>query len=202
MMLDFADLDMMARGAAITLLLLGSWLLYRDYRTEFMVRMTLLMNTGFCCHILSNIPQQTQPLGLGFFLLELGDAATPGLFWLFVRAWFNDEDQIGWRSWLLIAASVTLDAFTLVIPESEQLAYFLFDECFKLLSAEIRQGLTVDKEGGGALHLQCRERCNIFGNDFFDGRRIHIGFRTRDIHASGGQRLPKLVHIGRIMACP
>ena len=126
-MLDFADLDMMARGAAITLLLLGSWLLYRDYRTEFMVRMTLLMNTGFCCHILSNIPQQTQPLGLGFFLLELGDAATPGLFWLFVRAWFNDEDQIGWRSWLLIAASVTLDAFTLVIPESEQLAYFLFD---------------------------------------------------------------------------
>jgi AraC-like DNA-binding protein len=126
-MIDFADLDMMARGGSLAFLLLGSWLIYRDYRAEFLVRLALLMNAAFCCHIIANIPRQVPQPSLGFFLLELGDAAAPGLFWLLARVWFDDEDRIGWQSWLLIAASVTLDAFTVIMPKSEQPAYFLFD---------------------------------------------------------------------------
>lgn len=108
-MLDFADLDMMARGGAMALLLLWSWLLIRDHWQALPARMAVCMNLAIIAHTIATIPT---PIGNRVFLLdglfEIASGLVPSLFWLFARTWFNDETRIGWRSWALVALSAAV----------------------------------------------------------------------------------------------
>jgi AraC-like DNA-binding protein len=169
-MMDFGDLDMMARGGSLALLLLWSWLLYRDHRSAFVVRVALLMIGALCCHILADTAPWGPQAGLGLFLLKIGQAAAPGLFWLFARAWFNDEDRIGWRSWLLIAACVALEGFALTAFGSGPSRYFAVDVLVRLFWA----GFAV-----AGLWVAWRGRAG----DLVEGRRR---LRTRFVAAVGG----------------
>ena len=101
----FEAFDLMARGGAVTLLALWSWLLIRDHRAALAARVAVAMNAAIVCHILvtSSLPSP----GFGpDIVLQLGAAAVPGLFWLYARAWFEDETRIGWQSWALVALSL------------------------------------------------------------------------------------------------
>lgn len=169
-MIDFADLDMMARGGSLALLLLWSALLYRDHRSEFVARVALLMIAALCCHVLADIAPWGPQAGLGLFLLKVGQAAAPGLFWLFARAWFNDEDRIGWRSWLLIAVSVVIEGIALIIFGSGENRYFVIDVLVRLFWASFAvAGLWVAWRGRAG--------------DLVEGRRR---LRTRFVAAVGG----------------
>jgi hypothetical protein len=159
-MLDFADLDMMARGGSLALLLLWSALLYRDHRSEFVARVALLMIAALCCHVLADIAPWGPQAGLGLFLLKVGQAAAPGLFWLFARAWFNDEDRIGWRSWLLIAVSVVIEGIALIIFGSGENRYFVIDVLVRLFWGYGWHGagarVTLLRGGGGFARASSR----------------------------------------------
>lgn len=114
---NFNDIDMMARGGAISLLALWSWILLRDHRQSLATRLAILMNGAICCYLLVTAGWYREPNMLGL-LLALGAGATPGLFWLFTRAWFSDEDSVKPSAVLLVVLSVVnTGVLQLTFPE-------------------------------------------------------------------------------------
>ncbi len=109
-MIDFAILDMMARGGSVALLLLWSWLLIRDHRQALAARIGVAMNLAIICHIIASIPGTFSSFDVVDALLDTGSSATIGLFWLFARAWFDDARRISWPIWALALLPVLLVA--------------------------------------------------------------------------------------------
>lgn len=107
-MIPAASIDLMVRGGSIALLLLWSGLLVRDHRGVLSARLALAMNFAIIAHILSSIPGPVSHATLIDYVVELGAAAVPAIFWLFARAWFNDRVRLGWGSWLAVAATLLL----------------------------------------------------------------------------------------------
>ena len=105
----------MARGASVALVLLWSWLLYRDHRFTLAIRVALLMNASLCCYFITPNAPWSPADGIGYFLLKAGQFAATPLFWLHSRIWFNDEDRIGWRSWLLCLGATALCVAVMII---------------------------------------------------------------------------------------
>jgi AraC-like DNA-binding protein len=99
------QLDLMSRGGAIALLALWSWLLLRDHRGILAAKLAVAMNAAICCYLIVTINGRGG-LGIAGLLLALGAGATPGLFWLFAKAWFNDETNLRRRDLALVVASV------------------------------------------------------------------------------------------------
>jgi AraC-like DNA-binding protein len=100
----FAQVDLMARGASIALFLLWAWILLRDHRDVLAARIGVAMNISIIGYILATTPWNFERSLTGF-LLSLVGGATPGLFWLFARTWFNDRQQIERWALALIALS-------------------------------------------------------------------------------------------------
>jgi AraC-like DNA-binding protein len=101
-MIDFAAFDLMARGGSLALLSLWSWLVIRDHWSALPARMSVLMNVTIACHLISSIPGDLSNSTLNW-VVEIGSASVPGFFWLFTRAWFDDETRFGWKSWVVVA---------------------------------------------------------------------------------------------------
>lgn len=105
-MLNFEQIDLMARGGSLALLMLWSWVLIRDHPNVLTSRLGVLMNLGIACYLLVTADwMRVRYSSVGLFL-ALGAGSTPGLFWLFAKAWFNDEKRVGWLSIALVMLSV------------------------------------------------------------------------------------------------
>jgi AraC-like DNA-binding protein len=98
---DFLAFDLMVRGGSIALLALWSWLLIRDHWSALPARIAVMMNASIACHVIATTGWSNEYPGLDW-VFELGSVSVPAFFWLFARAWFNDEERIGWRSWLVV----------------------------------------------------------------------------------------------------
>ena len=101
----FDQFDLMARGGAIALLALWSWLLIRDHRHALAARLAVAMNVAICCYVIvtsGGCPEFT-PVGL---VLALGAGSAAGLFWLFARAWFNDHQKLSRLGITLLLAAL------------------------------------------------------------------------------------------------
>ncbi len=106
--MNFSELDLMARGGALSLLVLVAALLTRDHRQALPGRMAICLMIGIACSVIAEahgLATLDQPLSI---VLLFGEASISGFFWLFVRSWFNDEVRFGWRSWLLISGTLAL----------------------------------------------------------------------------------------------
>lgn len=101
----FTQIDLMARGASIALFLLWSWILLRDHRDVLAARVAIAMNISIIGYVLATAPWGYRPSPIGFFF-SIFAGATPGLFWLFARTWFNDKKRLEGWAMLLVAASV------------------------------------------------------------------------------------------------
>ena len=100
-------LDSFARGGTLALLTLWSWLLLRDHREALAARLAVMMNLGIACHVIASMP------GIGIAqpfdsLIDMGSVTVAALFWLFARAWFADEQRIGWASWAMVPTAMVL----------------------------------------------------------------------------------------------
>jgi AraC-like DNA-binding protein len=104
-MAAFEHFDLMARGGSLALLALWSWLLLRDHRDVLAARVAVLMNFAIACYLLVTAGGGWRFSPTGLFL-AMGAGATPGLFWLFAKAWFNDEKRISWGSVAIVMISV------------------------------------------------------------------------------------------------
>lgn len=102
---SFTQFDLMGRGGSIALLLLWSWILIRDHKPELSARLAVLMNFAIVCYLLATAGPPRSPSFFGL-ILALGAGATPGLFWLFTRAWFNDEKTLSRRGVALVVLSL------------------------------------------------------------------------------------------------
>ncbi len=100
-----AHIDTAARGGALALLALWSSLLIRDHWRDLPARVAVAMNGNIACYLVATAGWATSPSLLGL-LLAMGAAATPGLFWLFAKAWFNDETRLRMRDMALVVFSV------------------------------------------------------------------------------------------------
>ncbi len=98
-------IDQMARGGSIALLALWSWILVRDHWRDLPARLAVAMNAAICSYLIVTAGWSGGP-SLAGLILALGAGATPGLFWLFAKAWFNDERQVSPASALLVGLSV------------------------------------------------------------------------------------------------
>jgi AraC-like DNA-binding protein len=104
-MAGMEQLDLMARGGTIALLMLWSWLLIRDHWHDVSARLAVAMSAAICCYFVITAGWNAER-NLGRLVLALGAGAAPGLFWLFARAWFNDERQITPLGALVVGLSV------------------------------------------------------------------------------------------------
>ena len=96
------ELELMARGGTLALLGLWSLLLWRDHRAQLAARCAIAMNVAIACYVTvtAGWSEGRGPEGL---ILSLGAGATPGLFWLFAKTWFEDRATIARRDATLVA---------------------------------------------------------------------------------------------------
>lgn len=87
------QLDQMARGGSIVLLALWAWILMRDHRQQFAARLAVVMIIAIICFLVVTSQPYVRPTISGF-VLGLCGSSTPGIFWLFAKAWFNDEQRL------------------------------------------------------------------------------------------------------------
>lgn len=101
-MTTFELVDQMARGGSIALLALWSWLLIRDHREQLASKLAVVMALAIICYLIVTGKFYPRPTLLGL-ALALSGSSTPGIFWLFAKAWFNDERHIRRRDLALVA---------------------------------------------------------------------------------------------------
>ena len=101
-------LDPMIRGGAIALFLLWIAILWRDHRAALAARVAIAMHVAIIAYLLSHGFHSDDRSFPPFAICDALSAMVPALFWLFVRLWFDDQQRIGWRSWLLVAAFAML----------------------------------------------------------------------------------------------
>lgn len=102
LMTVFEQVDLMARGGSIALLALWSWILLRDHRGQLAAKLAVVMVLAIICYLVVTI--EPFPRGsIPSLVLALCGSSTPGIFWLFAKAWFNDEKHIRRRDLALVA---------------------------------------------------------------------------------------------------
>lgn len=165
----FSQIDLMARGGSLALLALWCWLLVRDHRNVLAAQIGVLMNAAIACYLVvtAGWGYRFSPAGL---VLAMGAGATPGLFWLFAKAWFNDEKRIGWGSISLVLLSV----FNMLVM---QLSFINGGIINNVTGVIFRVGMLVF--AGAGLWEAWRGR----GGDLVEGRRR---LRPRIVAAVGG----------------
>ena len=104
-MTSFHQIDLMARGASIALFVLWSWILLRDHREMLAARLAVAMNAGIIGYVLATLSWSYDPSPIRI-ACSIFAGSTPGLFWLFARAWFNDRHHLERWSVLLVVLSI------------------------------------------------------------------------------------------------
>jgi AraC-like DNA-binding protein len=111
------QIDLMARGGSIALLALWSWLLIRDHRAQFAARLAVVMAAAIICYLIVTADLYPR-LTISGLSLALCGSSTPGIFWLFAKAWFNDEKHIRRRDLaLVLLAAVNIVVMLVSYPE-------------------------------------------------------------------------------------
>jgi AraC-like DNA-binding protein len=114
-MTAFEQVDHMARGGSIALLALWSWILIRDHLSDLPARLAVAMNAAICSYLIVAAGWYGAPNNV-LLVFGLGAGAMPGLFWLFAKAWFNDEKRVSPISALLVALSVLITLVVQLTP--------------------------------------------------------------------------------------
>ena len=110
---NFQQIDLMARGAAIALFLLWSWILLRDHRDVLAARLAIAMNAGIIGYVLATLSLGYDPSPFRIICVIFA-GSTPGLFWLFARTWFNDRRHLErWAVLLVVLSALNIIAMQL-----------------------------------------------------------------------------------------
>ena len=100
----FEQIDLMARGGSISVLILWSWILIRNHRDQLAARLAIAMALAIICYLVQSA--RTVPITtIGGLALSIYGASTAGIFWLFAKAWFNDKTHIRARDLVLVGVA-------------------------------------------------------------------------------------------------
>jgi AraC-like DNA-binding protein len=161
-MIHYHEVDMMVRGGSIALLALWSWLLLRDHRHALPARLAVAMNISVACHVLATIPGPAGGSAVFNLVIELGSIAVPALFWLFARAWFNDEQRIGLRSWSMVLVSMALLMVLLLNEQQKNLLFYASGIAMRIVTFSLAiAGLWVAWKGRDDDLIEDRRRLRV-----------------------------------------
>ena len=157
--MGFAEINLMLRAASMALLLLLALILLRDHRRTLPTRMLLLVGFGVVCHLVFEMPGPKPEPGLASWLLFAGESSMFGSFWLFARAWFDDEPRFGWKSWLILLASVIVSLINFGANGKGQTVFWLTDIPMRMIWIGFPlAGLWIAWRGRGADLVEARRR--------------------------------------------
>lgn len=100
-MTGFEQFDLMARGGSIAVLALWGWILIRDHRDQLAAKLAVAMALAIICYLVQT-GKVHPPSTIGGLAVSMFGASTAGIFWLFAKAWFNDESHIRARDLALV----------------------------------------------------------------------------------------------------
>ncbi len=163
-------LDPMIRGGAIALFLLWIAILARDHHDVLAARVAIAMNLTIIAYLMVPVFRTEGFARLPYAICDALSVMVPAFFWLFVRLWFDDQQRIGGRSWLLVAAFGTLPLIQIVLIGS--LDWFSVE-----IWVLVRIGMFAFAVAG--MWIAWRGRAN----DLIEARR---GFRAALVCAIGG----------------
>jgi AraC-like DNA-binding protein len=159
--MEFASLDLMIRSAAMSLNVLLIILLWRDHRGALPARLAIVLGIGVACYLILEVPGG-RPFNMVDFFLFAGEVSIFGIFWLFARTWFNDEESIGWRSWALVAGSVCFSLTSWTIYKNSAKIYWPTDFSMRTLwLIFVLMGLWTAWKGRGNDLIEARRRLRI-----------------------------------------
>lgn len=116
-MTAFEQIDLMARGGSISVLMLWGWILIRDHRDQLAAKLAIAMALAIICYLLQS--GKTVPVStIGGLAMSLCGASTAGIFWLFAKAWFNDETHIRTRDLVLVGIAA-LNTLVMLVSVSD-----------------------------------------------------------------------------------
>jgi AraC-like DNA-binding protein len=101
------QIELIARGGTIALLLLWSWLLLREHRGALAARAAVAMAIGIICYVLPH-SMSFSYFTLPAMVVDAGSVMAPPLFWLFAHIWFTDAVRVGRRHWLIVLGFAVL----------------------------------------------------------------------------------------------
>lgn len=114
MMTVLSEIDLIARGSSIALLLLWSWLLLRENRDALAARAAVAMAAAIICYVMP--PSLRGPfLSMPWLAIDSGSVMAAPLFWLFAHLWFTDARAVGRRNWTILAAFAALTVTHLIL---------------------------------------------------------------------------------------
>jgi AraC-like DNA-binding protein len=120
-MIAIEQIDLLARGGTITLLLLWSWLLLRDNRHALAARCAVAMNAAIICYVMPRYSLPVMPIGdatrsqIFAILTDAASVLAPALFWLFAHIWFTDARRISRRVAALVLGFALLPSLQLLV---------------------------------------------------------------------------------------
>ncbi len=114
-MTALVQIDLMARGGTLALLLIWAWILIRDQWSALPVRMSVLMIATIGCHIIADIFPWPENVNAAVFILKVGQSSAPAAFWLFTKTWFNDEHSIRKRDWAWFCLSLITSGIFMIL---------------------------------------------------------------------------------------
>ena len=157
--MGFAEINLMLRAASMALLLLLALILLRDHRRTLPTKMLLLVGFGVVCHLVFEMPGPKREIGLASWLLFAGESSMFASFWLFSRAWFDDEPRFGWKSWLIVLASVIVSLINFGANGKGHTVFWLTDIPIRLIWTGFPlAGMWIAWRGRGADLVEARRR--------------------------------------------
>ena len=132
-MISLHDLDLVLRGGALSLLLLLMAILIRDQARALPAQLGVGLIIAVICTVIAESSGALNFGRISGIPLLIGEALVSPLFWLLVRAWFNDETRFGWRSWALIAFTVILSLTNFSLSSVATGNYWLTDFPMRVL---------------------------------------------------------------------
>jgi AraC-like DNA-binding protein len=175
-MMGLTEIDLLARGGAIALILLWSWLLLRDNWHALAARVAVAMNVAIICYIvprhrLAIIPlSQAEPGQALSIVVDAASVLSPALFWLFAHVWFTDARRISRR-----VAAIVL-AFS-ILPVAQLLFIQMSGDYSRVIWLVVRVGMVGFGLAGMWIAWRGRD------NDLVEPRRR---FRSTIIWIIGG----------------
>lgn len=121
--MSWHELTLLTCGGTLALLVLWSWLLWRDHRGMLAARTAIAMNLGIASYVYQTTGWSEQANLQGLVLGTLA-RCTPALFWLFARTWFNDRTRLA-RSDVLLAGLYMANALVMHLSFQRQPQVFV-----------------------------------------------------------------------------
>jgi hypothetical protein len=162
-MIDILRFDLMVRAGTLSLLALLMAILVRDHRRTLPGRLAVLMIIGVACHVIAEIPETVPLNSPSDLIVSIGEASQFGTFWLFCRAWFNDEARIGWRSILIVLFAMALSLTNMWLWQELKHGYWPTDLAMRLVWLGLTSaGLWIAWKGRNNDLIEARRRLRIW----------------------------------------